>query len=170
MNYRIIGAICVVSACGSFGFLVAARYLQNIQLIRQLISALDYMACELQYRGTALPALCREAADQCYGRMKLLFSALSEELESQISPNVSCCMAVALEKCGEFPLMIQQMCQTLGRSLGRFDLPGQLEGLEIARKECRELLQKLLMNKENRIRSYQTLGLCAGAAIAILFV
>ena len=95
---------------------------------------------------------------------------LSDELETQISPNASQCMTVVMGKCGEFPLNVQRICQILGRCLGRFDLHGQLEGLEMARKECREQLQNLLMNKENRIRSYQTLGLCAGAAIAILFV
>lgn len=170
MNYQIIGAVCIVSACGGFGFILAARHIQSIQLVRQLISALDYMACELQYRNTALPELCRDTAIQCKGRIKLLFAFLSDELESQISPNVSYCMNAAVEKSGDFPSCLQQIFHMLGYSLGRFDLSGQLKGLEAARKECRELLQTLLLNKDTRIRSYQTLGLCAGAAIAILFI
>ena len=31
-------------------------------------------------------------------------------------------------------------------------------------------LSRLETNRENRLRSYQTLGLCAGAALAILFL
>ena len=58
----------------------------------------------------------------------------------------------------------------LGKNLGNFDMAGQLQGLEYARTLCRENLEKLMHNKESRLRSYQTLGLCAGAAIAILFV
>jgi len=170
MNYQIIGAVCVVSACGGFGFLLAAHHLQHIQLMRQLISALDYMECELQYHSTALPELCRNTALQCRGRIKLLFSLLSEELESQISPDVSLCMVSAVEKSGDLPQSIRQVCQALGQSLGKFDLTGQLKGLETARRECREILHVLLENKATRLRSYQTLGLCAGAAIAILFI
>lgn len=170
MNYQIIGAACVISACGGFGFILAAHHVQCIQLVRQLIGALDYMACELQYRSTALPQLCRDTALQCKGRIKLLFTFLSDELELQISPNVSYCMEAAIERSGDFPKCVQQIFHMLGQSFGNFDLSGQLKGLEAARKECRELLQTLLVNKDTRVRSYQTLGLCAGAAIAILFI
>ena len=58
----------------------------------------------------------------------------------------------------------------LGRWLGRFDLDGQLKGLDAVRQECRRHLEELNNNREVRLRSYQTLGLCAGAAIAILFI
>ena len=53
MNYKVIGAVCVVAACGGWGFAAAAQYIQLIRLLRQLISSLDYMECELQYRSTA---------------------------------------------------------------------------------------------------------------------
>ena len=98
MNYQIIGAICVISACGSFGFLVAARYLQNIQLIRQLISALDYMQCELQYRMTSLPEICRQAAENGKGKIRLLLYFLADELDRQVAPDVRGCMENALGK------------------------------------------------------------------------
>lgn len=170
MNYKIIGAVCIVAACGGWGFLAAAQHMFRIQLMRQLIAALDFMECELQYRSTALPELCRQTAQQCRGKIKTLFLTLSEELEAQISPNVAICMTSALERCGEMPTIIQEMCRILGRSLGKFDMIGQLKGLETTRIECRQKLELLLLNKDTRVRSYQTLGLCAGAAIAILFV
>lgn len=170
MNYKIIGAICVVSACGGFGFLMAAQHMQRIRLLRELIAALDYMECELQYRSIALPDLCFQTAQQSHGKIKALFLALSEELEAQISPNVSLCITTALERCGELPDVIRNMCSYLGNSLGKFDLVGQLKGLDETRIICRNQLEILLRNKDIRTHSYQTLGLCAGAAIAILFV
>ena len=169
MNYQIIGAICVIAACGCFGFLLAAHYIQHIRLVRQLIWALDYMECELQYRNTALADLCREASWQCTGQIRVLLR-LSEELEAQVFPDVSICMASALARSGNFPRDIQQILHKLGQILGKFDLTGQLKELDIVRKECRDVLQELLADKDTRIRSYQTLGLCTGAAIAILFV
>lgn len=170
MNYKMIGAVCVVAACGGCGFLFAAQYIQRVRLLRQLIAALDYMECELQYRNTALPELCDQTAQQCQGKIKTLFLTLSDELEAQISPNVALCMDITLKRCSDLPEQIKEMCTVLGRSLGKFDLHGQLKGLEATRSECREKLEMLLHNKDARIRSYQTLGLCAGAALAILFV
>ena len=58
----------------------------------------------------------------------------------------------------------------LGTSLGRFDLTGQLNGLEQVRSHCRRELEALAGNRDQRVRGYQTLGICAGAALAILFV
>lgn len=170
MNYKFFGAVCVIAACGGFGFLMAAQHMQRIHLLRELISALDYMECELQYRSTALPELCFQTAQQSRGKIKALLQFLSEELEAQISPNVSLCIAIALERCGELPDVIKNMCGYLGNSLGKFDLMGQLKGLDETRLVCRNQLETLLRNKDIRTHSYQTLGLCAGAAIAILFV
>ena len=60
--------------------------------------------------------------------------------------------------------------ETAGAYLGRFDLPGQKQGLEEVREACRMELEALGKNRETRLRSYGTLGLCAGAALAILFL
>jgi len=49
-------------------------------------------------------------------------------------------------------------------------MEGQLKGLESVRQECRRQVETLSYNRDARLRSYQTLGLCAGAALAILFV
>ena len=47
---------------------------------------------------------------------------------------------------------------------------GQILGLEAVRSHCRSELDALSANQDERLRSYQTLGLCTGAALAILFV
>ena len=54
--------------------------------------------------------------------------------------------------------------------MGQFDLSGQLKGFEAVNKDCLRELTDLENNRTQRTRSYQTLGLCAGAALAILFL
>lgn len=170
MNYKLYGAICVLLGCGGWGFSVAAQYLHRMKMLRQFVCVLDYMECELQYRSTALPVLCRQASDISSGKISSVFSYLGEELESQISPNVVCCMSAALDKTPGLPKLIEHFYRSLGLTLGKFDLAGQLKGIDAIRHECRQRLDLLQTNHESRIRTYQTLGLCAGAAIAILFV
>ena len=170
MNLKIIGAVCVIVACGSCGFLMASQHLAKIRLFRNLISVLDYMQCELQYRCTYLPQLCRQSGEQVNGKIQEVFLLLADELNEQISPNAYRCMAAVLDKLGATETAWGAILLELGKNLGNFDMAGQLQGLEYARTLCRENLEKLMHNKESRLRSYQTLGLCAGAAIAILFV
>lgn len=170
MTLNWIGAVLVIAGCGMVGFSMAAAHRKEENALRQLIGALDYMECELQYRLTPLPELCRQAGAESQGCVGHVLTNLSQELECQISPDVESCMNAALLPCGELPKRSRQAFQIMGASLGRFDMEGQIKGLEAVRSFCRRELEGLSTNREERLRSYQTLGICAGAALAILFV
>lgn len=165
-----IGAALIVLGCGATGFSLASAHRKQERELRQLMGALDYMQCELQYRLTPLPDLCRQTAAQVSGCLRILFSRLAEELEDQVAPDVQHCMNAAIARTGELTAAAAAVAGNMGRTLGRFDLEGQLRGLENGRQECRRVLESLSENRDNRLRSYQTLGLCAGAALAILFL
>ena len=170
MSLKVIGSFFIILGCGGFGFKLAANHLREEKTLRQLIAVLDYMECELQYHLTPLPALCRQAAAESTGVICQIFLCLAQELEDQISPDVERCMTAALSRIKDIPKLASEILILLGRSLGRFNLEGQIKGLEAVRQECRRFLEGLNQNKEVRLRSYQTLGLCAGAAIVILFI
>ena len=70
----------------------------------------------------------------------------------------------------ELPRELGRQLQQLGETLGRFALPGQLRGLEGAIRSAEDALRRIRDGADGRRRSWQTLGLCAGAALAILFV
>lgn len=170
MNIKLFGAILIIAACGGFGFKLVSTYQYEERTLRQLTGALDFMSCELQYRLTPLPALCRQTAAECKGLLSELFLLLAIELEDQISPDVNSCMLSAIAKLRRLPQLTKDNLELLGRSLGRFDLNGQLKGLEAVRQSCRSSVERMNQNKEVRLRGYQTLALCTGAALVILFV
>ena len=151
MTMKWIGALLVIAGCGGVGFTMAASYKREERCLRALIRALDFMTCELQFRLTPLPDLCRAAG-------------------SQICPDADSCMYAALSKMENLPATTAEALGQLGKSLGRFDLNGQLQGIEQVRVHCRRALSELEAGRDQRIRGYQTLGVCAGAALAILFV
>lgn len=170
MIYKYIGVVLVIAACGGFGCMIAAAYRKEIITLRQLISALDYMECELQYNLTPLPQLCKQTAVESKGFIRTLFYELSLELECQMSPDVEQCVQAVIKRIKDLPKETTAMITLLGSTLGRFDAEGQLKGLEATRKEARRQLELLSKNQTERSRSYKTLALCAGAAVAILLV
>ena len=170
MHIKFFGAMLIILSCAFFGFSKAANHRREENSLRLLLAALDYIQCELQYRLTPLPDLCRQAGNQSRGSIKKILHALSSELESQISPDVHSCVQAALNRVADMGKTSQEALELLGSSLGCFDLDGQIQGIEAVRKFCRNELEVLLCNRDSRLRSYQTLGLCAGAALAILFV
>ena len=170
MILKFTGAALIILACGGVGFRMAAIHRQEEKALQQLLGILDYMECELQYRLTTLPELCRQAANEFNGIPgKVLFELISE-MESQVAPDITCCMQAVLGRNKEVPPITRKILELLGTSIGRYDLDGQLKGLESVRYECRRNIELLSNNKDTRLRSYQTLGLCAGAALAILLI
>ena len=170
MTGKIIGAVLIIFGCGFWGFSITAGIKTEEHSLRQLINTLDYMQCELQYRMTPLPDLCHMAAQEQKNRIGKFFYHLSTELENQISPDVSCCVRGALSSVPGMPEKTVKALELLGMFLGRFDASGQISGLETVRGFCRSELEAMSVNRDARLRSYQTLGICAGAALAILFV
>ena len=170
MTGKFIGAILIVLSCGGLGFKIAAAHRREEHALRQLIGALDYMECELQYRLTPLSALCRQASQECEGALRKIFLQFAIELDAQISPDAERCMLAALNGRKDVPSITMEALKKMGRSMGRFDMEGQLKGFEALRQECRGNLDRLGHNRDSRLRSYQTLGLCAGAAVVILFI
>lgn len=168
MSYKWIGAILIIFSCGGFGIGLARAHRREESALRQLVSALDLMECELQYRLTPLPELCRQAGLESRGCVRTVLLRLSEELDAQIAPEVSSCMQAALSAVRDIPAATGAALERMGSTLGRFDLQGQLKGLEALRGECRRSLEELARNKDQRLRGYQTLGFCAGAALVIL--
>ena len=165
-----LGAILIVAGGGLFGFRMAASHKREEDGLRRLIAALDYMQCELQYRMTPLPDLCRQAGEQYRDLIGQVLVMLSAELECRTEPDVESCVTETLRQTAELPDRSRKAFEILGASLGRFDVEGQIRGLEGVRSFCRRELEELSKNRDSRLRCYQTLGLCAGAALAILFV
>ena len=170
MLLKWIGAALITAGCGGAGFSIAAAYRREERELRQMTTALDFMACELQYRLTPLPDLCRLAGSELRGISGKFLTALAAELECGLQPEVGDCVIQVLAQMADIPRKVKEAALLLGSSLGRFDVDGQLKGLETVRGFCRRELEIMSAGKENRLRSYQTLGICAGAALAILFI
>lgn len=170
MNFKWIGAILIICGCALIGFSMSAAYRREERLLRQLLVAIAHMIRELQYRVTPLPDLCMQVSREQPGYVSKLFGNLAKELQMQVSPDVQSCLAAAAASAGQMPPKMQEAVCILGASLGRFDLEGQLQGLESVQVFCKDRLEEMSAGREVRLRSYQTLGLCAGAALAILLV
>lgn len=166
---RLIGACCIVTGCGGFGFSMAAASRREEQQLLLLLKALEFMSCELSYRHTPLPVLCRRASEGERGIVPDFFLDLARELEQQTAPDVRTCVQTVLHRL-EPPKSIHTLLSDLGSTLGRFDLPGQLRSLDAAIRSTEQALRDIREGAADRRRSFQTLGLCAGAALAILFL
>lgn len=169
MTYKWIGAVLVLLGCGGCGWSMVAEQKKQSNGLKQLLQILRFMESELQYRLTPLPDLCSQASREVSGSLREIFRELGEKLDGGAAPEVSECMKAVLSIHKELPGNLRRLLYRLGKTLGRFDLPGQLQGIAAVRRECQQERQRLEENKGERFHSIQTLTLCAGAALVILF-
>lgn len=170
MTVKALGAIFVFLGCSSVGFLLVASHKKEEAGLRQLLLALDFMECELHYKLLPLPQLCRSTSEHSCGGVQKAMAALVRELEAQVAPDAQSCMEMVLLQLPELPRLLQKNLRQLGHSLGRFDIDGQLQGIDTVRNMAQQDLTALCHNKEARLRCYQALGLCAGSALVVLFL
>ena len=131
---------------------------------------LDFMKCELQYNLTPLPELCRKSADEADPIFQTIFTQLASCLEANTASDVSSCMDTVMAASKKLTPKCFEALDMLGDCLGRFDLEGQLHGLDEVRTVCARHLDDISKDKPEKTRRYQTLGLCAGAALIIIFM
>ncbi len=164
-----LGALLIVLGCSGCGFLMGEAYRREERLLRQLQESITWLQWELRCHGSDLPGMFYRAAERTDGPLKVLFQSVSRCLSDRVAPNARVCMETALQE-ENLPEKTKQIAMLLGGSLGEFDLEGQLGQLETVRMECSRLLEEHTRSRDSRIRSYQTLGICGGLALAILLL
>lgn len=170
MTLKLFGAVLIVLSCSGFGFYIAAGHKKEVYCLQKLVTIIEFMEWELEYRLTPLPQLCRSVADKTSFYFPAVFRSLSEELTYQISPDVATCMRSVLTAQKEIPKFTYEYLEMLGDSLGEYNIDGQLKSLVQLRQIINKKLDELTENQKQRLHCYQTLGVCAGAALAILFI
>ena len=170
MMVRILGSCLIITSCGSFGWMITRALQNDIFALKNFISAIEYMECELRYRMTPLPKLCLEASAATNGVTSRLFHDLCVELESCAVSKVLGCMEEVLRKNPDVSEMMSRLWLNLGKTMGLFDLEGQAHMLASLRREAEGLLRTCEEGHLMKSRSYKTIALCAGAAIVVLLL
>lgn len=149
---------------------MASEYRRLEQCLTQLENGLEIMQCQMEYRLTELPELCGILSSACAGPVGRVFGSLGKELSQADALDVSACMVLALERNPELPESVRNLFRQLGRGLGKLELTGQLRDLDALKEAVERQLEQVRRDKPGRLRCYRALGLCGGAALAIVLL
>ena len=119
-----------------------------------------------------LPAeLLAQAGAQTEGAVGAVFSRCAAELRRRTS-TVQFAMQTALSHTPglALPQSAQRALLALSASLGKFDVDGQCRAIDLAAACVGEALEDVEQASRARCRSYRTLGVCAGLAIAVILL
>lgn len=170
---RGIGALCVVAAASVMGFGFAGGVRRQERQLAAMLDALTFLKSEILYRKTPLAETFTlvTAAAQEQGT-RAFFRCCAHAMRSDRTLRPMQVFQTALDRTAELSLAMpaRQTLLTLGASLGEFDLDGQSRALELALARLSSQLRRLEEGSSARRRSYATIGVCAGLAVAVILL
>ena len=128
-----------------------------------LIDALLRIRHELQYRLTPLPEIFAALGGSRNREIAEFFSRLAALLSSA----QTCTVGYA---CRQALAQTRGTILSLFDSLGRYDLEGSVQALDLALSRLREEVKALQNSAAARCRTYLTLGVCTGLAAAVILI
>ncbi len=169
---KIIGILFVVISAASVGWRLSLSIRGRCLVLGQLIHGFRHMKSELSFHSTPLPQAFQKVAAVTTGQAREFFLWIGSEMEQKCWLTPLTAMEQASSQMTELPPAdpVRQVLKDLGTGLGQFDLESQLQELELALNRLTEIRIHADKERTIRCRTYQTLGVCAGLALAILLI
>ena len=169
MMIRMLGAALTLLSGMIFAVNVTKEHREKEDCFEELLMILEHFVWELQTNQPPL-AICCQIASQCgMGQRGKLFSALAQYLAPGGEASPSECMERALQE-HPIPSAVRERLTQLADTLGRYDLCAQISGIQAVQELCRRDQQALALERSKTVKSCQALGICTGAAVAILLL
>lgn len=167
---KIGGAILVIVGCSGFGILLSYHTKNETHALKYLISALDFIDCELSFRLTPLSQAFLRASEISVGCIQSFLISAAQEMEHCSQTDAAHCIGTALDNCNNIPPVTRTRIHCLAQSMGIFDLEGQIRCIRKENAENNRILMEIMCNQKERLKCYNTLCCCTGIALVILFL
>ena len=169
---RLFGASLVVLAASAAGFGFAKNVRLQCAQLDALSWALETMAGEMSARLTPLPEIFLLLGSGGQRDVSLFFKTAGLALTTPPGCTVPVAFKRGFAAAASFRPGEQavQALYALSAGLGRFTLERQLAAIEQAKTAVTRELLSLQAQKQARCRSYGTIGVCAGLALAVILL
>lgn len=173
MWIKAIGALMIIIAGFSLGFVAAFRYNERPRQIRQLQSCLASLKTYINYTVMPLPEALAASCDGINGPVRDFFccSASLMEQNGMITPQQAFTEAITLFK-GQL-LLVQpetDLLVTLGANLGKVNCEEQEKYLDMILQQLVNIENEAVRTRDENVKMCRYLGICGGLLIVIVLV
>lgn len=170
---KLLGSVLIFGACCSLGLAAQQGLRQRVHALDAMLSALDYMAGELQCRLTPLPVMIETLAAAKDHTTACVFSCLQAKLGEDNGQSLPYKWCQAFRQCREEAGLDEEETAVLcdmAAFLGRYDAAQQVKSLELVRKRLTEI--RTSAQREARVRGnlYRTCGAAIGAMAVLILL
>ena len=167
---RALGFVLILSGASCVGIRQAACIRRACRLYEDLRIALVWLKNEIQSALTPLEQAFDQVSGLIADPLSSLFAALAQKIRDDPGCSTVGLAARYFASRPEMPPELLDVVYDLLRMLGRQDTAAQVNALELALSRTELLRKRLEQDKTERCRSYRTLGICAGLALAVILI
>lgn len=169
---KTLGAALILLSSCTVGFGFAGDVRRQTAQLSALISALENLHGEISVRRTPLAEALLMLSDGENREVGQFFHLCADHLADSCRTSPYLAIRSALD--GAKGLMFSQQTRltllSFGMSLGKFDAQAQLAAVSHAASRLERELTELQRLAPARSKSYRTIGLCTGLALAVIFL
>ena len=150
------------------GVLISRKYVSRVDELKEFKNALNLFKTKIRYTYEPLPDIFSEISNSTNSNISNVFRVASNKM-NVLPAGVAWNIALDLDK-----LNINEedksISNKLGNLLGKTDISGQLNQIELTTDFLDEQISKAEKEKEKSEKLYKTLGMIIGLAIVIILI
>lgn len=159
----------IILGAGSFGIAKTAQFYRQQRQLRSFLNALEILKCEMEYTLYPLPKLCRITAERSDRICADFLRMYADSLDGGACRSAAAREAFNAVKC-VLPQDAGMAVLDLFSALGRYEVDGETNLLKLTQHRLKAALERGEAEKRPMAKGYTILGVCTGAAVAILLV
>ena len=172
MEYlRYIFLISILACSTSIGFLLSNKYINRVEELRSLSKLINVLQNKIKFTRKPLKDIFNELSKLEENKnIKRIFINMSQNLENSV---VSESWRKTIEEEKENLSLKEDdinILKTLGSTLGKSDVDGQLSEINLFTELLKNQIQKAEKEKEKNSKMYKSLGTIIGLVIVIVLI
>ena len=165
---KIIIYTFIFSFSSLIGILISKKYSNRVNELKEFKNALNIFKTKIRYTYEPIPEIFMEISKNVNSNISDVFKLAADKMNI-LTAGEAWNMALKFEE-----LNINQeditVLNNLGKLLGKTDLQGQLNTIEMTSDFLDEQIKKAEIQKDKNEKLYRTLGMIAGLSIVIILM
>ncbi len=168
LGIKIIIYSFIFLSCSLIGILVSKKYINRVNELKEFKNALNLFKTKIRYTYEPIPDIFKEISENVNSNISEVFKSAANKMDI-LAAGDAWNLALKIDT-----LNIndedRNVLKNLSKLLGKTDLQGQINQIEMTSDYIEEQIQKAEKERSKSERMYRTLGMIIGMAIVIILV
>lgn len=168
LGVKIIIYSFIFLSCSLIGILFSKKYVNRVNELKEFKNALNIFKTKIRYTYEPLPEIFREISENVNSNIGTVFSQAVGKMDV-LTAGEAWNLALKVDTLN-IDDEDRNVLKGLSKLLGKTDLEGQLNQIEMTSDFLDEQIKKAEIKRSKNEKMYRTLGMIMGIAIVIILV